>query len=1082
MSDRQRIERAIQTLQSQRGLLSSSVIDITLNALQAQLMALDTSSSTFIAFGQERYVTVLAIEPQAFDQNILEKAARHLINSLQNAQLHLWQYSPTLIIASFGPSLETSHHAEAAVKLALQIPSILQDFEILSLRYGIHTAPIRLEDSLTLNDLIPLITIAALLVQNADAEQILISHDSYRTIQGVFNVVPLSPITLSPQKLIEAYWVESAKKRAFPIENFSIAGVEVGMIGRDAELQALKNRFNQTFTNHQAQIVTIIGVQGVGKSRLLHEFAIWQELLLQQIWYSEGQATPELSTLPYGLVRQILCFRFQIYDYDSPETANEKWVAQITEVVGQAEVHQAHIIGHLLGFNFPHSPHLVGLRGNAHRTRQMAFKALAQFFIRLYQQTHEPIALHIEDLHWADAASLDLLSHLAIACQNIAFSIFSTARPVLFEEHPTWLADISYHTVLELHSFSEAHSRALADEFFKNTLDTPPSLVESIVQHAAGSPQYIEEVIRLMLDEGVIISGIHHWRLQSDRLHNFQFPAHLSDLAQARLYGLPPDERITLQWAAIAGRTFDDNIVVNLNPEDQPEIYDIQKALQSLVRRHMIIPREQGLFANTQTYIFRHDLLLEVAYNSIRVRQRQRLHARLAQWLIGQGPSSVGKYSAHIARHYALAADMIRAVKWYSLAARHAYETLQPERSIHYYEEAIDALPDNNDDMKLQIALYEGFGQVLHSQARYADALSAYTAVCLAAERLGDAIVQARAWNALVEIQINDDNAHEALYCARQAVQAAEKGGKFARIELGKSWLNTAQSYLALGFPHEGLPWAEKGYHLLQELNAASQIPRAKNLLAVLHASLHDYAQAQVLLEEALVLARQLSDHKLEGSILNELAAIKRFEGHYQASVQDLRAAMTLASATSSVRDMITYTNNLGAILVRTGQYQEAEIYLDEVLAMVGEAGWWGMVGTYRALAEIYLAQSRLDEASTAAHNTLTWAKRHSQAWDMGVAWQILGQVAAALHSDLEIEGEWLDAANCYERSYTVLLDHHELGELAHTLRLWALLEIHQGRASVGTQRWEVARDLYEQLGATAMVTSMDQQKEEEGF
>lgn len=1081
MTERGKIERAIQALEAQRSLLGDAVIDASLTALHDQLTALDAAPT--LPAGPLQSATIILAQPASATHTPLEKYQADFSELVQNAGGQLLPLQENTLVALFGPSPETAQTAEDATKLALALEKTYAAKVGERLQVGLHTAPLSTffaRQSPDLKTLQAHIEAARYILQHAQPGQVLMGHETYRHIRGVFDVVLVKPPDDSAQLNGNLYWIERAKERAFPIESYSIEGVEMALVGRANELKQLQDAFNIALNERRGQIITILGTQGVGKSRLLQEFSIWQELLVQEIWYTEAWATSELSETPYGLIRQLLCFRFEIYDYDTPDNIRAKWVRQITAIMGVEAVDKAHIIGHLLGINFPDSPHLVGLRGNAQQTRRIAFDALLQLFTSLAERDQLPIVIHIEDLHYTDNATLDLLEFLAGHCHHLPLLIIGTARPILFDRYPQWVNNPSIHRVLELSSLSEEDSRALVAELLKKVRQIPDALCDKIVYHAAGNPHHTEELVRLLIDEGILITDAQEWRLQTDRLASLHFPDTLADLVQARLYGLPADERITLQWAVIIGREFWDQAVLNLSPENQPETYDFEKVLGSLVSRNLIIRREQSHFADTTAYFFRYDLLYEITYNSLRLRHRQRLHARLAQWLIGRSLDISMQDASLIARHYSKAGEMGRAVKWFRLAASQALRSLQPELALYYYHQAFNAIPENYEDTGQQITLCESYGQVLDSQARYNEALAVYRAACHAAEKAGDHSAQARIWSAIAEVELHHDDAAQALICAKRAIEAAENAGTAGRAELARAWLRMGMAYMGQGHHPEALPWLEKGWHALSELHADQYLPKAYHLMGMVHAYLHDYATARPYFEQGLELAHHLGDLQHEGAILNRLAELDRFEGNDAASVSCLRRAVTIASRYSSVRDLITYMNDLGIALVKVGECEQAEQSLRQVLAIVGPDGWWGIVGTYRALAEALLCQSKFDEALQAAYATLHWALRHQHPWDMGVAWQILGKTSMTLRQEIEIGEEFLSASQCFKRSYTILIDHHELREVATTLRLWADLEFMQGKQVIGLQRWQVARTLYEKLGAQAIVEAMDRERPRE--
>ena len=179
------------------------------------------------------------------------------------------------------------------------------------------------------------VNLAARMEQNAPPGGILITHDTYRHVRGVFDVLAQEPLpSRARAEPVQTYLVQRAKPRAFRKPMRGVEGIETRMVGREAELKHLQEAFHTAMEDGELQVVTIGGEAGVGKSRLLHEFDNWAELLPEQFYYFKGRACPEMQNLPYGLLRDLVAFRFQIQDSDSPGAVREKMEAGVAAGVG----------------------------------------------------------------------------------------------------------------------------------------------------------------------------------------------------------------------------------------------------------------------------------------------------------------------------------------------------------------------------------------------------------------------------------------------------------------------------------------------------------------------------------------------------------------------------------------------------------------------------------------------------------------------------------------------------------------------------------------------------------------------------
>ena len=190
------------------------------------------------------------------------------------------------------------------------------------------------------------------------------------------------------------------------------------MIGRDAELAALQDAFERLFTERQFAAVTVVAEAGVGKSRLLYEFEPGPRRGPSSSISFRGRATPQTQASPTACCATSSRWRLQIADDDTLQAARQKIEHGIAPLFVQddgedlAEGH-AHLLGHLIGLDFSDSPHIRGIRDDPRQIRNRAFHAAAQTFRRLSASDGKPVVLQLEDLHWADDATLDFLSHLA---------------------------------------------------------------------------------------------------------------------------------------------------------------------------------------------------------------------------------------------------------------------------------------------------------------------------------------------------------------------------------------------------------------------------------------------------------------------------------------------------------------------------------------------------------------------------------------------------------------------------------------------------------------------------------------------
>ena len=341
-------------------------------------------------------------------------------------------------------------------------------------------------------------------------------------------------------------------------------------IGREDEMERMKAAFEKSVDQRQTHLVSIVADAGTGKSRLLFEFGRWLDDQERRIHIFKGRATQEMAQIPYALLRDILSSSFNIQDNDRSAVVRQKLEQGILNYTGNKKKANlyTHFIGHLIGFDFSKSRHLKGILGEARQIRDLAFHYASQLFIDITRQ--QAGVIFLEDIHWADKGSLDFFSHLMDSQPNLPLFIIGLTRSTLFEQRPDWGTGPVQSLRLDLLPLTEADSQRLVSEILQKVPIIPPALMDLIIKKAEGSPFYIEELIKILMEGGVIIRGADTWRVEMARLSELRVPATLTGLVQARLDSLNTNLRETLQQASVVGRIFWTNVLENMrDPENE---------------------------------------------------------------------------------------------------------------------------------------------------------------------------------------------------------------------------------------------------------------------------------------------------------------------------------------------------------------------------------------------------------------------------------------------------------------------------------------------------------------------------------
>jgi predicted ATPase len=509
------------------------------------------------------------------------------------------------------------------------------------------------------------------------------------------------------------------------------------MVGRESELKALQDVLYTAFEDQEGELLTLVGEAGVGKSRLLLEFLNWVELLPEPVVLFLARGRQENQGLPFRLLRDLFVFRFEILEDDPPDQARHKFESGILAAreaplpgggPGPPDLEgpldwleapedrtagaDAAILGQLLGFHFSGSPHLKGLLADPLALRSRALKGLAAYFSALCAR--ERVVVLLEDIHWADDSSLDALNDLFSSSAKLSLLVIAAARPGLFERRPNWGEGLPYHTRIDLQPLSKRDSRKLVAEILQKVEAVPLELRDLVVAGAEGNPFYLEELIKMMIDTGVIVTGEtgaggeERWRVEPGRLDQTSVPSTLTGVLQARLDSLPVTERLVLQQASIFGRTFWDGGVTHVYAGSQDTLSGsgqheelVSPALERLHAKEMIFRHEGSAFSETREFIFKHDVLREVTYETVSKKVRRVYHALAADWLLEQGREQPGEYLGLIAGHLERAGRTGEAVEFFVRAGEQSLKRYANLEAAEYARRGLELKPSGETSAAL---------------------------------------------------------------------------------------------------------------------------------------------------------------------------------------------------------------------------------------------------------------------------------------------------------------------------------------------------------------------------------------------
>ena len=921
----QQLAAGIQALEAQRGLLGDAVVDASVSGLREKLAALRSAEDPAAEPSQAlRQVTILfldvvgsttlsqRLDPESISA-VMDNALARGTTVVQAHRGRVLQYAGDSILAAFGADEAREDDVERAVRCGLALLALGKALgaEVQSthghagfnVRVGIHTGGVLLGGGVDAEASIRgiAVNIAARMEQNAPPGALRISHDTYAQVRGMFEVVAQEPLSVKGVDTpIHSYLVLRAKPRNFRIGTRGVEGVVTAMIGRDAELEALQTAFRRLFADRRLAAVTVVGDAGIGKSRLLYEFEAWSETRPESFFLFRGRATPQTDRQPFGLLRDILAWRFQIQDDDSIEAARRKMEDGIVPLFlhddgpDLAEGH-AHLLGHLIGIEWRDSRHLRGILDDPKQIRNRAFHAAAQLFRRIAASDGSPVVLQLEDLHWADGESLDFLNYVVEVNRDVPLLVLAFARPQLFERRTDWRSTEGIHQRVDLALLDKRASRDLANELLKKLPEIPAALRELVTSSAEGNPFYMEELVKMLIDQGAIQTG-ETWSVDAERLLLTHVPPTLTGVVQARLDGLPAAEKRALQQASVVGAVFWDQALAAVDAQAIEQ-------LPALVQRELARPRADAALEGLREYTFRHQVLHQVTYDTVLKRHKRDGHARVAQWLAGltdQGSLRAGDFLAAAAEHFEQAGDTARAAEFHTRTAEQAVQRLAHERVLAHVGRALSLLDAagpvaHATQTELRWRLLLAREETLGVQARRDEQGADQVALKALADVLDDdrRRAQVALRQALRAQRMND----------RLALEAAVDHGLACATRVGDDGLRlqtlrmSAMACMLKGEIEIGRTLASQSLAEARLLGLKAAEGRFVNLLAVAAALQSDFVQVLELTRQTLQIDRELGDRINEAISLANMGSGWLNLGNLPQARLDLEAALQMLRA-----------------------------------------------------------------------------------------------------------------------------------------------------------------------------------------
>jgi class 3 adenylate cyclase len=519
--------------------------------------------------------------------------------------------------------VRAAHEMQSAVEM-LNEELASASWNPIALRIGVNTGEVVTGEATAGHTLVTgdAVNVAARLEQAAGPGEVLLGATTHRLVRGWIQAEPVPPLEL--------------KGKAEPVEAFRLIGLgdqqpirrhDTPLVGRRRELHLLAEAFDRANEEQACYLFTLLGTAGVGKSRLVHEFLgrmrdRAQVLRARCLPYGEG--------ITFWPVIELAQAAAGIEMNEAPESARQKLQALLQDSPEREAILER--VAASIGL----SDEVVPAEETFWGVRKLLESVAA----------HKPLIAVIDDLHWAEPTLLDLIDHIADWSREAPILLLAIARPELLDARPHWGGGKLNATTILLEPLGPDDSATLIG----NLVDDP-ELAKTVQQRigdtAEGNPLFVEELVAMLVDQGVLRREDGGWHAVED-LQAVSVPPSISALVAARLDHLAPMERDLIGRASVVGKTFQRSAVAELSPPEGR--VDLGSRLMTLVRKELVRP-DRSATTGDEAFRFRHLLVRDAAYASLTKEQRADLHARFADWLERVAADRSIEYEEVIAYH-----------------------------------------------------------------------------------------------------------------------------------------------------------------------------------------------------------------------------------------------------------------------------------------------------------------------------------------------------------------------------------------------------------------------------------------------
>lgn len=723
------------------------------------------------------------------------------------------KYAGDAVIAVFGSPVAHEDDPERAVRAALamheRLAAVQEDMATLAgrpieMRIGIETGEIVASVGREAEGLLTggTLHVAARLQSAAPPGAVLVGERAWRDTRDTIEYRPLEDIELrgleGPSRIWRAIGVRASRREGI--------AASVPLVGRRDELDLLDLLLGRTMRGRRAQLITVVGPAGIGKSRLAAEFAAAARDREPGLKVVVGRCLAYGDRLAFWPLAEIVKADAGILDSDPGEEIVTKARATLEERLGtstDATDAQSAILA------------CVGIvaedagTNDAEVARRRLVRGWKAYIDAL--AGGGPLLVVIEDIHWADAGLLDLLEELPGALGS-ATTLLCLTRPELVEQRPSWGGGLGHRTTIALSPLSVDESAILTHHLLG--AEAPGEVVDAVRGRSEGNPFFAAELLRMLTEDGSLTRRDGRWEL--DGLLPDVLPDTVQGVIAARIDRLPTQQKQAVQAASVVGRTFWTGAVASLGGDTE--------AIDALVDRGLVVERATSAIAGEREFAFIHVLTRDVAYAGIPRARRNPAHAAAGGWIENVTHGRDEEFAEILAHHFGLAGDATRASRYATIAGDRSRKLFAAEDAIRWYDRGLEACAMLSDEARpaVEARLLLGRAGTFQQIGRFQDAEADIDRALALARQAGEVGLTAAVLTARNHVLWLEDR-YEEVTDPREAIEAARQAGEHGLV--AHLLYSAGAAFYGLGRWNDAIPLHEQA--LEQAVGAGDRVAEA---------------------------------------------------------------------------------------------------------------------------------------------------------------------------------------------------------------------------------------------------------------